>query len=217
MSERRIPRIVAVTAACAALGLTGASAAGAQPAGNANITKTAQQGAGSASIDATAADGGAIDISAKATGGSPDFLGGLLGGLLPGVGKSGPAIASGDGFVSVSEDLEPGTYRATVTIDDATGVEQSGGNALSTATASASLLPTGTVASEQGDPSLGRDSTELGAMSDVVLEFEFEVGTAGSYTLGVDLIASAQANGAGSSAVTTVSSNAVDAEITPVD
>lgn len=115
------------------------------------------------------------------------------------------------------EDLEPGTYRATVTIDDATGVERAEGDASSTTTASAIVMPTGTVASEQGDPSLGRDSTDLGATSDVVLEFEFEVGASGSYTLGVDLIATAQADGEGSSAVTTVSSSAVDAEITTLD
>ncbi len=168
-------------------------------------------------MDGAAADGGATDVTATATGGDPDLLGGLFGGLVPGLGRSGPAFTVGDAYVSVIEDLEPGTYRATVTIDDATGVEQGEGDASSTATASASVMPTGTLACEQGDPSLGRDSTDLGATSDVVLEFEFEVGTLGSHTRGVDLVASAQADGEGSSAVTTVSSSAVDAEITPLD
>lgn len=216
MSVHSVRRFGVVLTTIGVVGLAGTGLASAAPAGNAEFTRSADQGAGSASVDGTAADGGAIDITASATGGEPDLLGGL-GGLLPGLGSSGPASGFGDGYVSVIEDLEPGTYRATVTIDDATGTEQADGDASSSATASASLLPTGTAASEQGDPSLGRDSTDLGATSDLVLEFEFEVGTSGSYTLGVDLIATAAADGEGSSAVTSVSSDAVDAEITPID
>lgn len=217
MSVLSVRRFGVVLTTIGVVGLAGTGLASAAPAGNAEFNRSADQGAGSASVDGTAADGGAIDITATATGGEPDLLGGLLGGLVPGLGSSGPASAFGDGYVSVIEDLEPGTYRAAVTIDDATGDEQADGDASSSTTASASLMPTGTVASEQGDPSLGRDSTDLGATSDVVLEFEFEVGTSGSYTLSVDLIATAEADGEGSSAGTSVSSSAVDASITPID
>lgn len=217
MSSRSACRLAVVVTAFGVIGLAIAGPASAEPAGNAEVTRTVIQGAGSATVEGTAADGGAIDVTATATGGNPDLVGGLLGGLVPALGKSGPAIAFGAGNVSLTDDLDPGTYRATVTIDDATGDEQATGNASSTATANASVAPTGAVASEEADPSLGRDSTDLGASSDVVLDFEFEVGTSGSYTLDVDLNTTAQANGRSSSAVTTVSSSAVDAEITPLD
>lgn len=217
MSRYRAPRFAIVLTTFTALALASAGTASAEPAGNAELTRTATQGAGSAQVTGTAADGGAIDITATATGGDPDLVGGLLGGLVPALGKSGPASAFGDGNVNVTQDLAPGTYRATVTIDDATAAEQAQGDATSTTTASASVAPEGTVASEQGDPSLGRDSTDLGATADVILDFEFEVGTFGSYTLDVDLQAGAQADGQGSSAVTTVSSNAIDVDITPLD
>lgn len=217
MPAHTVSRFAVVLTAAAALALAGAAPALAEPAGNAEVTRTVEQGAGRAQVDGTAADGGAIDITATATGGDPNLVGGLLGGLAPDLGKSGPAIAFGNGNVNVTEDLAPGTYRATVTIDDATGAEQAEGDATTAATASASVAPEGTVASEQGDPSLGRDSTGLGASSDVVLDFEFEVATSGSYTLDVDLQASAQADGQGSSAVTTVSSSAVDVDITALD
>lgn len=216
MSAHNAGRFATFLTTFAVIGLVGAGSASAEPAGNAEVSRTAKPGAGSAQADGTAADGGLIELSATATGGDPDLVGGLLGGLLPGLGRSGPAVASVDAYVEVIVDLEPGTHRATVTVDDATGAEQADGDASSTATATATVLPTGTFISEQGNPTLGRDSADLGPTSDVVLEFEFEVGTAGSYKLGVDLIASAQADGEGSSAVTTVSSDAVDVEITPL-
>lgn len=215
MSAHHIRRFGVVLTTAAVVAVAGAGAASAEPAGNAEITRSVTQGAGNAQVEGTAADGGAIDVTATANGGNPSLVGSLLGGLVPGLGRSGPTIAVGNASVDVTADLEPGAYRATVTIDGATGSEAAGGDASATATASASVAPTGSVASEQGDPSLGRDSTALGAATDVVLGIEFEVGTAGSYTVDVDLAASAQADGKASGAVATVSSDAVDVEITP--
>lgn len=105
-----------------------------------------------------------------------------------------------------------------MTIGDAAGTEQAEGDALSGASAIALVAPTGAVVGgKNGVTPNGTDRADLGATTDVVLEFEFEVQRPGSYELGVALFATAQADGSGSSAQTTASSSAVDADITPVD